>query len=427
MSIEKPTLQLIEFNHIIKYEWVAPKLIKRLKYFKDKCNGCGLCVEVCPVNAIMLGPVKEVASGEMEAPLIIIDETKCIACPLCMLICPLNAIVLEHEKILEYPKVEGEIKVDKEKCIPCLLCEKICPLKAIEVEVKVPKKDELVKYVSDEKWAEGSIFINEEKCVYCGLCELLCDAIKIYWSEPKPPEYRPALGIVIDESKCDYCELCEEICPVDAIKVECTSSAPRKIFKVSISGEVKIDRDKCVYCGLCEHVCPVEAMEVERALEGRIELVNLEKCDPSGCKNCINICPTNAIFARKKEKGISISDKSCIYCGACENACPEQVIEVRISKIKVKGRKSPHDEALRKHLMKVIEDYEIPKPEIYIREVKPPEIKVELPEAMEVPPKPEGYDTARKAIDELLGHLRSSKTRILLELGKIDKLKEVIV
>ncbi|RLE51291.1 MAG: ferredoxin [Candidatus Methanomethylicota archaeon] len=427
MSTEKPLLELIEFDHLIKYEWKSPKLIKKLKFNQEKCNGCGLCIKVCPVNAIMLGPVKEVASGEMEAPLIIIDETKCIACPLCMLICPFNAITLEFENEPQYPKVKGKIEVDKNKCIPCLLCEKICPVKAVETKINIAKKDELVKYTTDEKWAEGSIEIDKDKCIYCGLCEKLCEAIKIFWTEPKPPDFKPALDIIIDESKCDYCKLCEEICPVEAIKVECTASAPREITKVKVSGEITIDENKCIYCGLCDQECPVEAINVIKIFEGEIDLVNLDKCDPSGCKNCVNICPANSIYVPKKEKGIRISEKSCIYCGACENACPEDVIKVRILDLRIEEINNLWSESIKEHLMKVIEGYEPPKPYIYARNIKPPEIIRKVPESAPVPPTPEGYAIAKKAIDELLGHLKSSKTRALLEAGKIEKLREIIV
>ena len=57
------------------------------------------------------------------------------------------------------------------------------------VEVKLAKKDELVKYEDEslKKKAKGTIKIDEEKFCYCGICELLCNAIKIFLVDPKPP------------------------------------------------------------------------------------------------------------------------------------------------------------------------------------------------------------------------------------------------
>jgi len=48
---------------------------------KNKCTGCGRCVEVCPVNAISL--VNGIA---------VIDETICLGCMKCSRVCPVNAI-----------------------------------------------------------------------------------------------------------------------------------------------------------------------------------------------------------------------------------------------------------------------------------------------------------------------------------------------
>ena len=54
----------------------------RKKFIKEKCNYCGLCAGVCPVNAI------EVNKGSND---IVFYEDKCIGCGDCVYSCPTNA------------------------------------------------------------------------------------------------------------------------------------------------------------------------------------------------------------------------------------------------------------------------------------------------------------------------------------------------
>ncbi|HZK34438.1 MAG TPA: 4Fe-4S binding protein, partial [Bacillota bacterium] len=55
-----------------------------LQYTIDEvlCKGCGLCIKVCPTDAI---------TGERRGPHVI-DQDKCIKCGACMEKCPFKAI-----------------------------------------------------------------------------------------------------------------------------------------------------------------------------------------------------------------------------------------------------------------------------------------------------------------------------------------------
>jgi Fe-S-cluster-containing hydrogenase component 2 len=55
---------------------------------KDKCSGCGTCVEECPVDAILM--VNEVAEINMD---------DCIRCGTCHDVCPEEAVRHDSEKI----------------------------------------------------------------------------------------------------------------------------------------------------------------------------------------------------------------------------------------------------------------------------------------------------------------------------------------
>jgi 4Fe-4S ferredoxin len=328
---EKPTITMELIDGTIKYVWKTSLLTKVLDYSIDKCVGCNLCL-YCPWDAITIGPVAEAASGRIEgAPLINIDPELCTFCGLCDSACIFRAFTTKYEgdkAVNHFNRVSGTHEIDSDKCAPCLLCAKVCPTGALEVEINVEKKKDLVTYMK-EVHAEGSIQVNEDKCSYCGLCELLCpEVITIYWSDSaEPPEFKPATAIRIDEKECDYCKLCEKICPDEAIEVKCKEASARIIKEPKITGKLKQNDLACVKCGLCAEVCPYEAIEVSKPFSGAVNIKRLDKCDPIGCHNCFNICSVKAIYPTGKADKIAVLDH-CVYCGACANSCPYDVLEV---------------------------------------------------------------------------------------------------
>lgn len=56
---------------------------------KDRCKGCGLCIEFCPEGVLKF-------SSELNSlgyyPVKVIDISNCKACKFCELICPDSAI-----------------------------------------------------------------------------------------------------------------------------------------------------------------------------------------------------------------------------------------------------------------------------------------------------------------------------------------------
>ncbi len=102
---------------------------------KNKCTGCGACINVCPVSAIIM---KE---GKAE-----IDMDKCIRCGKCHDVCPVDAIRHDSEKIpievdqnlektkklMGYYKTEEEKKAFIERMIKYFNKEKKVAEKSIE-------------------------------------------------------------------------------------------------------------------------------------------------------------------------------------------------------------------------------------------------------------------------------------------------------
>ncbi|MHC1635261.1 MAG: 4Fe-4S binding protein [Candidatus Methanospirareceae archaeon] len=303
---------------------------RELIYDYKRCVGCGICVNICPTRALEQGPLVEIVTAGLDAPPVILDEEKCPFCGMCAAFCPYNSFKMliggrDFKELEEYPHLESGISVN-ENCLPCLLCEKVCPNEAIELELEMPKKEELVAF--EER--EGEIYIDEEKCNFCGICARFCDALLLIEKEPSPSAPLPFSKLLVDEDKCDYCGICEDICPEGAIKVRRRRGEAEKI-EVKIKGKIRIRDEDCSRCGWCAFVCPYDAIDLKKPFEGEIRLKDIEKCDPSGCRVCRDICPSHAWYVRDNK--MVVEEEVCIYCGACENACPEKVIEVRRTKV----------------------------------------------------------------------------------------------
>ena len=59
---------------------------------KDRCKGCGFCVEFCPKSVLLMS--KQTSSKGYHLPEIT-DDSHCVNCGLCMLLCPDFAIYIE--------------------------------------------------------------------------------------------------------------------------------------------------------------------------------------------------------------------------------------------------------------------------------------------------------------------------------------------
>ena len=73
---------------------LAEKAIKPPKVVidKERCKGCGYCVEFCPKEALR---TSEELSPKGYTLVEVADESKCLGCGLCEVLCPEFAIHLE--------------------------------------------------------------------------------------------------------------------------------------------------------------------------------------------------------------------------------------------------------------------------------------------------------------------------------------------
>lgn len=64
----------------------------KVKVDLKKCNGDGVCVEVCPVEVFELRNVADFPDTEKSVP---VREEECILCMACVASCPTEAITVE--------------------------------------------------------------------------------------------------------------------------------------------------------------------------------------------------------------------------------------------------------------------------------------------------------------------------------------------
>ena len=383
--------------------------VRKLIYDYKRCVGCGICVYACPVNAIELQPVHDIALG-LDMPPIMIDHTKCVFCGICFAFCPLNAFRFaiddfEFKKDLTPAYLRGDVK-KLENCVNCAICYRICPTNAIERKIKLRRDDIPLR----NEGIKGSIRINEEKCKLCGICLEFCQAFKAIEGEG----LKPFEKILIDESLCDYCELCEDVCPNNAIEVEGRRVVEEEMPNVA---EVVIDLERCIFCARCAKACPYDGVEVKKPISGRIvfyEGLLDEKCDLTGCKACVAICPTEAW--RVNEGRLVVDEDICIFCGACENACHQNLIVVRRESIEVGRNETPWTDGWIKAVERIINEEIAEFGEFEeIEEIKKEtEVKLEL-----LPEKMPGIDEKLlRKLEEIEKRLRNPKFRRSIEFSE---------
>ena len=58
---------------------------------KERCKGCGFCVEFCPTGALIMSEELNSKGYKLAE---VADESKCLSCGLCEIICPEFGIYL---------------------------------------------------------------------------------------------------------------------------------------------------------------------------------------------------------------------------------------------------------------------------------------------------------------------------------------------
>ncbi len=241
--------QAIKKENLLEIK-VERKLLTKnylLRLNKNLCNGCGVCFEVCPHEAIKELPPTIFKGHLIEKPAIDIDESACVMCGECAVLCPLSALSMEVDgkeipTIVEnnaFPVLLKEIIVMKEKCVPTceLRCQEECPTKAIKVSTRSSENGETLEI--------NNVQIDESLCFNCRRCELACNQEAILANKP----FMGRININADACP-EGCVACAEICPTYAIQIE--------------EGKPEVSVAFCIFCSACEKICPNQLIEMHR-------------------------------------------------------------------------------------------------------------------------------------------------------------------
>ena len=231
----------------------------------DFCSRCGVCVAVCPFEAI---------SKDEEQNKIILDVEKCRVCGLCVSACPMSAIDLVYYNVESLTqKVQDEMKQKGANTL-ILSCRGSNP---VTIDIKENFKDEHEEnfvslrlpcvgrvppefYMNNLAAGTEKIFVlqcDEDFCRFkkgskIGLnrFELLKETVEVLGYNPDNLIVKKnSLKAVYDTEKCVGCGKCVFICPYEAI-----------VWKDVSTPEIL--EDKCMGCGACALVCPHQAIEL---------------------------------------------------------------------------------------------------------------------------------------------------------------------
>ena len=153
-----------------------PGAIKESDFLKT-CIKCGLCVEACPYDTLILA--KPGDHKPLGTPYFVPRDIPCYMCPdiPCVPVCPTGA--LDESSVTTDGKLDinvadmGLAVVDEESCIAfwgiqCDACYRACPIlgEAITIEYQQNKRT--------GKHAFMKPIVHSDACTGCGLCEKAC-------------------------------------------------------------------------------------------------------------------------------------------------------------------------------------------------------------------------------------------------------------
>jgi len=147
--------------------------------FLATCIKCGMCVEACPYDTLLLA--KPGDHKPIGTPYFIPREIPCYMCPdiPCVPVCPTGALDQASVTNQETNKLDiniaemGLAVIDDDSCIAfwgiqCDACYRACPILGSAITIEYDKNERTGKH------AFMKPIVHSDACTGCGLCERAC-------------------------------------------------------------------------------------------------------------------------------------------------------------------------------------------------------------------------------------------------------------
>jgi len=177
-GVSMAAVALLSLNWIkktVNVFFLRPPGVQDEEKFLSTCVRCGVCIQVCPTQAIQADFGLSGIEG-LSTPVLVPRKGYCAyTCNICGQNCPVQAIPplsLEDKRLTRI----GTAYIDHTRCIAwgehrnCIVCEEMCPL---------PHKAISLKQKSFTQ-ADGGVVevllpvVDEAECIGCGICENKC-------------------------------------------------------------------------------------------------------------------------------------------------------------------------------------------------------------------------------------------------------------
>lgn len=246
-------------NYLEEYRDGRHRTWKDLWVLKPILVCCRLLVK-CTIHrpVTILYPYEKVWAPDNYRGRPALEFNKCIACGMCVRMCPCEAIIL-----VDTPDDEGNNvkrpQINMGRCSFCAYCAEYCPVDAMTV-TPIIELAELTR---------ADLIYGPRRLAYDGTTE----GMKVKLEETLISDFKAGKGDirhshfdldrpVLESAKCISCRKCAKVCPVDAIDMveHGTNAKGRPILWPEIKN------DKCVSCSNCIDACPKSALKMNEVL-----------------------------------------------------------------------------------------------------------------------------------------------------------------
>ncbi|WP_319406206.1 4Fe-4S binding protein [uncultured Desulfosarcina sp.] len=134
----------------------------------NRCVGCGVCKQICPVAAI---------TGQRKKRHRI-DEKICIDCGACGRVCPHASVKNPEDMVCERIRIRSKWpkpEFNPDLCIACTICVEACPTNCIDL-----KSDRGTRETRRRPFLK-----NHRDCIACSFCAAECPVEAIAMSGEK--------------------------------------------------------------------------------------------------------------------------------------------------------------------------------------------------------------------------------------------------